>query len=149
MRQITRGVVAVLAFGTVGAVLPTAVASATPTGTSSVNSPAAVTAPSTPAAGPAQAGRFWIYGENDYNGYRKSYNTTDKWFRNDEWDGTRISVDNGTNSVWNRTNRTGVLWTIGSSTGAGCAGDGLVFPAGSYSWNLGRYNNTASCLVLL
>ncbi|MET8831723.1 hypothetical protein ABZX40_38320 [Streptomyces sp. NPDC004610] len=93
----------------------------------------------------AVAGRFWIFEWSEYTGSRKSYNSTDRDFRNDVWDGESTSVDNQTTSAQNLTNQWGTLHDIHGS----CSGDSFPLPPGYGVRNLGPagFNNKASCIV--
>jgi hypothetical protein len=97
----------------------------------------------------AVEGRFWIYEFANYGGDSKSYNGNDRWFANDEWDGTNTSVDNQTSSAGNATNQWGTLWQIGNSSGGDCSGYGLAIPPGTGVPDMGDYtfNNRASCII--
>lgn len=104
----------------------------------------------------AVEGRFWIWEWTDYDndGGAKSYNTTDRYFQNDVWDGSTESVDNLATSAHNKTNKTARLYQFGSASGGNCSGYSVEFPPGSYSPDLGDFkdgtfdfNNKASCIV--
>ncbi|QXE38760.1 peptidase inhibitor family I36 protein [Streptomyces sp. GMY02] len=124
------------------------------------------TAPSALAAGPstgsaavgtaAVEGRFWIYEWPNYTGNEKSYNGNDRYFANDEWDGTSVSVDNLSSSAKNLTNRWAYLYQFGNSSGGSCSGDYVKFPPGSQAPDLGQlnggtfdFNNKASCIIFI
>uniref|UniRef100_UPI003F4991D6 peptidase inhibitor family I36 protein n=1 Tax=Nonomuraea sp. CA-252377 TaxID=3240003 RepID=UPI003F4991D6 len=96
----------------------------------------------------ARTNRFWIYGETEQSGYKKSYSGSDPRFANDEWDGTAISVDNGADSAFNDTTRYVILWTE-----PGYAGSGQSFPSGATFVDLGDPDiigrNTASSVEFL
>ncbi|MEW9555519.1 hypothetical protein [Nonomuraea sp. NPDC050783] len=71
----------------------------------------------------AGSGRFWLWENQAYTSYRKSYSGSDSSFRNDRWDGTDIPVDNDAESACNYSNR-----TVGLYTKIGYAGEVSAFP---------------------
>ncbi|MEV4113261.1 hypothetical protein [Nonomuraea sp. NPDC049695] len=71
----------------------------------------------------AASGRFWLWENQAYTSYEKSYSGSDRSFANDEWDGTSISVDDDAESACNYSNR-----TVGLYTKAGYAGASSAFP---------------------
>lgn len=94
-------------------------------------------------------GRFWIHEFANFNGGAKSYDGNDRWFANDEWDGTNTSVDNQASSARNNTNRWATLWQIGNTGTGACSGFGLEFPPNTSAADFGDYtfNNRASCVI--
>ncbi|MGP4111501.1 peptidase inhibitor family I36 protein [Streptomyces sp. 4N509B] len=98
----------------------------------------------------AVEGRFWIFEWPEYTGNQKSYNGTDRYFANDEWDGTNTSVDNLTSSAQNLTNQWGTLYQFGNSSGGACSGEYFGLAPGYGVRDLGpfAFNNQASCIVM-
>lgn len=145
---------ATLALGTLGMVGLAPSASANPAQGALAAAPAGEsTEPltETPAGRAAEEPMFKIYGEIHFGGYEKGYRGTDRWFGNDEWDGTNISVQNGADSAQNLTTRTLRLYTIGNASGGDCDGEYMTFPARSEARDLANYirRNTASCVIFL
>jgi peptidase inhibitor family I36 len=107
-------------------------------------------APETAASGAAAIqGRFWIYDGTNFTGNKKSYNTNDRWWANDVWDGTSTTVNNHASSANNLTNQWATMYDVGNSGTGACGGDSVGMSAGLWLLDLGQlgFSNVASCII--
>ncbi|UNO39399.1 peptidase inhibitor family I36 protein [Streptomyces sp. MST-110588] len=72
-----------------------------------------------PAEDGVRAGTFYLYQHDDYKGYSYDYRGSDSNFTNNYWnhDSSKGSINDGTSSVQNHTDRNVVLWQNAGYTG--------------------------------
>ncbi|MFC9089772.1 peptidase inhibitor family I36 protein [Nocardiopsis dassonvillei] len=99
----------------------------------------------------AVSGTFYVYQHDDARGGWATFTANDRNFATNYWN-TGGTVDNGTSSVRNHTNRHATLYQHAAPrAGANCGGDTYHSNANSVDNDLSNngFDNKASCIVFV